>query len=588
MRTRFKLAIVLAISAIGLAVYLGAAATARSNGTYKIEQRVRNDLASNGQASVVIYLKSQADLSAAYGMSDHARGWYVYRTLKEHAAKTQAPLIEMLRSRGVSYQSYWAANVIFTRGSPTLINDLASRSDVAAIESNDASKWITDERPAKAGANKSHSPDAVEPNVVKVNAPQLWAMGFTGQGIVVANQDTGMRWTHNALKPHYRGWNGSTADHNYNWHDSIHHDIDGNGTNPCGFDSQQPCDDDAHGTHTTGTAVGSDGGTNQIGVAPGAKWIGCHNMDSGTGRPETYTECFQFFIAPTDLNNQNANPDLRPDVMNNSWGCPTSELCAADTLQTIVENTQAAGILVEVSAGNAGPNCSTVQDPPSIYDASFSTGATQLNATNTLASFSSRGDVAVDGSHRLKPNISAPGVNIRSSVNTGDADYQGGWSGTSMAGPNVVGVVALLWSAYPSLKRDVAATKALLQSTANPNVLVSPAQTCGGTPGDAQHIPNNSFGYGLVDALAAYNAYTPPPPPPPPPPFTPPKCVVPNVLSMKLAKAKARLKARHCRAGTVTRKHSSARNRGRVIKQAPKASGKKRPNGFRVRLTVGK
>src|SRR5207247_2135866 len=155
--------------------------------------------------------------------------------------------------------------------------------------------------------------------------------------------------------------------------------------------------------------------------------------------------------------------------------------------------------------GNAGPGCSSANDPPSIYEASFSTGATTLDAANTLPDFSSRGDVTVDGSHRLKPNISAPGVSIRSSVNTGDASYEGGGRGTSRAGPHVVGVVALLWSAYPSLKRDIAATKALLQSTANPNVQVNPAQTCGGTT--SSQIPNNSFGYGLVDALAAYNAY---------------------------------------------------------------------------------
>jgi serine protease AprX len=337
-RTRFKLAIVLAISAIGLAVYFGTATTARSNGVYKIEQKVRQDLASSGQASVVIYLKSQADLSAAYGMSDHARGWYVYRTLKEHAARTQAPLVKMLQDRGVPYQSYWAANVIFTRASPALVSDLAARSDVGRIESNDASKWITDERPAKASSSKGRAPDTVEPNLVKVNAPQLWSMGFMGQGIVIANQDTGMRWSHQALKPHYRGWSGSVADHNYNWHDSIHADIDG-AANPCGYNSMLPCDDHGHGTHTTGTTSGRDGATgtegpNQIGVAPGAKWIGCRNMDSGTGRPETYTECFQFFIAPTDLNNQNPNPDLRPDVINNSWTCPSTELCAATTLQS--------------------------------------------------------------------------------------------------------------------------------------------------------------------------------------------------------------------------------------------------------------
>ena len=588
MSRRFKLAIVLVVAAAGIAVYFGTATSARSNGIYKIEQRVRQDLASNGQASVVIYLKSQADLSAAYGMSDQARGWYVYRTLKEHAARTQAPIIKLLQDRGVPYQSYWVANVIFTRASPTLASDLAARDDVAAIEANDASKWITDTQSSAATkASKGHLPATVENGVTKVHAPDLWSLGFTGQGIVVGNQDTGMRWTHNALKPHYRGWNGATGDHNYNWHDSIHNDISGNGTNPCGFNAMAPCDDNAHGTHTTGTTVGDDGAGNQIGVAPGAKWIGCHNMDEGVGRPETYTECFQWFIAPTDLNNQNPNPDLRPDVMNNSWGCPTSELCAADTLQAIVEATQAAGIFVEVSAGNAGSGCSTVEDPPAIYEASYSTGAVDAHQNSLpLAGFSSRGPVTVDGSNRIKPNIAAPGVNVRSAVNSSDTAYNSTFSGTSMAGPHVVGVVALLWSAYPTLKRDIAATKAPLNESANPNVTVSPAQTCGGIPGDAQHVPNNHFGYGFVDALAAYNAFT--PPPPPPPPFTPPKCVVSNVLHMKLKKAKARIRKRHCRVGKITRKHSSFRNRGRVIKQVPKGSAKKRPNGFRVKLTVGR
>src|ERR1043166_7640685 len=156
-----------------------------------------------------------------------------------------------------------------------------------------------------------------------------------------------------------------------------------------------------------------------------------------------------------------------------------------------------------------------------------------------------------DGSHRLKTNISAPGVDIRSSINSSDVDYEY-FSGTSMAGPHVVGVVALLWSAFPSLKRDAAATRALLQQTANPHVQVSPAQICGGTD-SAHDIPNNSFGYGLVDALAAYNAYASPPPPPPPAPPPPPpppspppspppppppppplplKCVVPNVVHL--------------------------------------------------------
>src|SRR6185503_12159930 len=146
---------------------------------------------------------------------------------------------------------------------------------------------------------------------------------------------------------------------------------------------------------------------------------------------------------------------------------------------------------------------------------SFSTAA--INSSMALAGFSSRGPVTVDGSNRLKPDIAAPGVNVRSSVNTSDTSYEGGRSGTSMAGPHVVGVVALIWSARPDLERDIAGTKALLENTANPNVSAG-TQVCGGT--GAADIPNNLFGYGLVDAQAAYEGGPPPPPPPPPPGWT--------------------------------------------------------------------
>jgi len=308
-----------------------------------------------------------------------------------------------------------------------------------------------------------------------------------------------MRWTHNALKPKYRGWNGVTADHNFNWHDAIH-----SGGGSCGPNTVEPCDDQGHGTHTAGTTVGDDGLGNQVGVAPGARWIGCRNMDQGNGTPATYTECFQFTIAPTDLAGNNANPALRPHVLNNSWACPASEGCTTGAeLETIVNNTQAAGIFVEVSAGNSGPGCSTVSDVPAIYSAAFSTGA--IDISNNLASFSSRGPSLFYTPNLLKPNVSAPGVTVRSSLRTSDSSF-GTMSGTSMAGPHVVGVVALLWSARPSLVRNIAATKTLLQNTANPAVTVT-AQTCGGTP--STQIPNNSFGYGRVDALAAYNGSAP-------------------------------------------------------------------------------
>jgi serine protease AprX len=469
------------------------------NSGSKISPQVLSDTADGKSTSVIILLADQADVSAAYDMKDQdARGWFVYNTLTQHAARSQLGLQQYLKSKGIDYQSFWVANMLVATADHSVVEQLAERSDVASVDSNRPARWIEDPTITNFGLapNKANASDTAEWGVLNVNAPAVWALGFTGQGMVVANEDTGMRWSHNALKPKYRGWNGTTADHNFNWHDSIH-----SGGGSCGPNAVEPCDDSGHGTHTTGTTVGDDGAGNQIGVAPGAKWIGCRNMDQGNGTPATYTECFQFFIAPTDLAGNNANPALRPHVINNSWGCPASEGCVTRAeLETIVNNTEAAGIFVEVSAGNSGPGCSTVADAPAIYSASFSTGA--IDISNVLASFSSRGPSTFYTPNLLKPNISAPGVNVRSSTRTSDTSY-GNLSGTSMAGPHVAGVVALLWSARPQLVRNIDLTKTILQNTANPAVTVTP-ETCGGTP--STQIPNNSFGYGRIDALAAVNA----------------------------------------------------------------------------------
>src|SRR5947207_9100936 len=412
----------------------------------KIAPEVLAQTAQGGSASIIILLADQANVSAAHEMKDQdARGWFVYNTLTQHAARTQAALRAELEARGVSYQSFWAANMIVATADRALLESLAAREDVARIDSNNAVRWI--EPPELANFSVAPSspsaPNTAEWGVQNVNAPSVWALGFTGQGMVIGDQDTGQRWTHNALKPKYRGWNGTTADHNFNWHDAIHSAVN----NPCGVDTLEPCDDSGHGTHTAGTTVGDDGAGNQIGVAPGAKWIGCRNMDQGNGTPARYTECFQFMMAPTDLNGNNADPTLRAHVLNNSWGCPASEGCTTRAeLETIINNTQAAGIFVVVSAGNSGSGCSSVSDVPAIYSASFSVGAYDIN--NTLASFSSRGPSTYYTPNLLKPNISAPGVNVRSSYYSGDTTYAN-LSGTSMAGPHVAGVVALVWSARP-------------------------------------------------------------------------------------------------------------------------------------------
>ena len=459
----------------------------------KIDSEFFQSLSTSAEKDFIVFLSEQADLSGAAKLSTKLeKGKFVFQQLTEVAKRSQSTLLRALDEQGVAYQSFWVANMVRVRGSMATVQQMAQRGDVARIEANPVVHF---QEPVR---EQSYSPSAIaaiEPGLSVIKAPEVWALGFKGEGIVIGGADTGYRWTHETLIRSYRGWNGISGDHNYNWHDAIH-----SGGGACGPDNLAPCDDDGHGTHTMGTMVG-DGTTdpnnpvNQIGVAPSAKWIGCRCMDEGDGTPATYTECFEWFMAPTDLSGNNPDPAKAPDIINNSWSCPPSEGCAVASLQAVIENVRAAGILVVASAGNSGSACSTVDDPPSIYDATFSIGAT--DQSDVIADFSSRGSVTVDGSGRVKPNVTAPGVGVRSSGSGSDNAYAF-LSGTSMASPHVAGAAALLLSAYPALSGDVNAIELLLEQTALPRTT---AQDCGGVLGTA--IPNNTYGWGRIDALAA-------------------------------------------------------------------------------------
>ena len=433
-----------------------------------------------------------SNLSGAAALATkQEKGRYVYDALRNKSQNTQGPVLQWLRERGLEHRSFYIINAILVKGSSEVAEALAVRPDVARVEGN---PQIQNHLPQPEAVDEApaylHRPETIEPGINYTHAPQVWALGFTGQNIVVASADTGVRWTHNALKPHYRGWDGTTADHDYNWHDSIH---DSTG-NPCGNDSPFPCDDLGHGSHTTGTMIGDDGMGNQIGMAPGAKWIGCRNMNSNAGTPARYIECMQWFLAPTRIGGGDPDPTKAPDITNNSWECPPSEGCSANTLQAAVEAQAAAGIMMVSAAQNSGPNCSTVQNPPGIYAATYTAGAL-ITGTDTIASFSSRGPVIVDGSNRIKPDISAPGTSNRSSYNTSDTAYAS-LSGTSMATPHVAGGTALLLSARPILHHDVAMQRTVLSNSA----FHLTSTLCG-----SSGYPNNTFGYGRLDVKAAYD-----------------------------------------------------------------------------------
>ena len=469
-----------------------------------------------GSADVLVLFGPEPDLSPAYGRRDKAlRGRWVYDTLRGAAERAQGPLIDRLDSAGIPYQRFWIVNAVRARLDARWLGEVPRLPGVTHILLNRPHRGIDAIPPGEdpdlipVPEPPRSATNAVEWGAARVNAPWAWSQSHRGQGIVVAGQDTGFDWDHPALIRAYRGYNATTglSDHNYSWHDGIHGDIGTPNGNTCGYNSAVPCDDHNHGTHTMGTMTGNDlppsdpdwpaGAPNAIGVAPGAKWIGCRNMDNGDGVPSTYIECFEWFVAPYPIGGDplaDGEPALAPDVINNSWACPPSEGCTGPEIEPALDATDAAGILVVVSAGNSGSACGTVDDPPAIYPHALSVGAT--NPADVLAGFSSREPATYLGQTIAKPEISAPGVSVRSSIRgTGYAAFQG----TSMAGPHVAGAAALLLSADPSLKGQTDLLKAILTRTADARIDTG----CGGAPGGQ---PNHRYGWGIINARRAIEA----------------------------------------------------------------------------------
>jgi serine protease AprX len=454
--------------------------TGQTNG--KIAAGVLAGTANGSSTEALVVLTQQADLSVAATLKTKLeKGYFVVNSLRTVANRTQGPILSLLQQRGVPYQSFFIVNMIKVTGDRNLMEELAARADVAQI---DANPTIHNPLPAAQGMDTTLQTTGIEWNVQKVKAPDVWALGFHGEGLVVAGADTGVQWDHPALKNQYRGWNGQQANHDYNWHDATPDH------------SPTPIDPHGHGTFTVSEMVGDDGHGNQVGVAPGAKWIACRNMDAGgNGTPAQYTECFQFLIAPYPISGGQGDPSKAPDSINNSWTCPPSEGCSTFTLQSIVDAVRAAGIFNVMAASNYGPACSTIQEPPAIYASAIDVGA--LDSGNNIAGFSSRGPVVADGSNRTKPDLSAPGVNIRGAVPGGG--YSSGWSGTSMAAPHVAGGLALLWQAKPNLDGNIDATELKMEQTAQHLTDVQASGFCRGP----SFLKDNTFGYGLLNLLRA-------------------------------------------------------------------------------------
>jgi subtilisin family serine protease len=440
-----------------------------------IQRGLLDKLRAGSLDSFVVEFAARADLHAAAATKGWAaRGRAVHQTLTRVAARAQAGARAVVHATaGARAETFWLTNVlVVTDGAtPALARRLAG---LAGVKSIRAARTFPLVEPVERHSVRITEDEPPPWGVTKIGAEDVWAEGVLGSGVVVANIDTGVDYTHEALVEQYRGNLGGSFDHNYSWWD------------PTGICGDEPCDNAEHGTHTMGTMVGGDGPgpfTPDIGVAPGATWIAAKGCEDFFCSESSLLSSGEFVLAPTDLNGDDPDPSKRPDIVNNSWGGGPGDPFYAE----VVQAWRAAGIIPVFSAGNAGPDCDSGGSPGDFLE-SFSAGATDEN--DEIADFSSRGPSTYG---KVNPDVSAPGVDVVSSV---PGDGYDAFSGTSMAAPHTSGTLALVLSAELGLLGDVDGATDAVRSTA----LDLLDDSCGG---DEDGDPNNVFGDGRIDAQAA-------------------------------------------------------------------------------------
>jgi subtilisin family serine protease len=457
----------------------------------------------DGSTEMVIFLNDQADLAPAYRIASwKARGEYVYQTLRDHANRSQQNLRAWLSARGVSYRSFWVVNALAVRGDAQLREALAARGDVAMLRANRVASLSLQPPPA---VHRSSAPQAIGScdvdannicwNIRSINAERTWKeLGIQGQGITVANLDSGVRYDHPALIDNYRGNLGNgTIDHNYNWVDLY-------------STSLIPKDASDHGTHTMGTMVAKGVSADQpaVGVAPQARWIAARSCDAIYCYELDLISAAEWMLAPRDLQGNNPRPDLRPHVINNSWadGSGGKTWYAGYTAAW-----RAAGIFPVFAIGNGGNynGCGSAESPGDYRDV---VGVGAVGKDGRLTTFSTIGPTT-DG--RVKPDLTAPGSGI-ASTGAGTTAPNGlsyvTKQGTSMAAPHVAGAVALLWSADPGLIGDYETTYNALTASANP--IIDDSRFLNSTYANCQPtgVPNNIYGHGSLNTYAAARRVT--------------------------------------------------------------------------------
>jgi subtilisin family serine protease len=472
-----------------LATLIGAATATSQAGTIEPNlQAILSGARGQETVSALVYLSDRVDVDALDEQLDSGKATLrlrheiVVTSLQERAAATQGNLLtqlDALQAKGLvqDYQPFWIANCVWVDATPVAIRAIAARPDVETVYYNYGIELTA---PVDARSDLEPPRDDRDPEIglVAIRAPEAWALGYTGAGILVATLDTGVDGNHPALASRWRG----VADPRYAghpewaWFDPVTYT-----TFPQSFG--------AHGTHTMGTVCGGPPG-DEIGVAPGAQWIHAAviNRVSIEQTVADAIAAFQWMLDPDG--DPNTNWDV-PHVCSNSWGLTTwhGYPPCDETFWGYLDACEAAGIVILFSAGSEGPVPGSISRPADRATDDYRTcavGAVDANNPSwPVADFSSRGPsyCTPNGDAAIKPDIAAPGVNVRSSVPGGGYEQ---WSGTSMASPHVNGAIALVREACSDL--TVEEVKQIIFQTAHDL----------GAPGE-----DNSYGWGMVDCYEA-------------------------------------------------------------------------------------
>ncbi len=441
--------------------------------------------------SVLVVLDDRVDIGALNLELNrmHATREYrherVVRELKGKADATQGDLLSLLESgvasgKVLTYSSLWIANMIRLEATRRFIEQAAARSDVAEIYLNYEIEAV---EPVSSIPSSGRDRSNVEQGLYRINAPLAWERGYTGAGRLVSHLDTGADGNHVAFASRWRGLHAPASEC---WYDPVTH-------------TSFPFDSGIHGTHTMGTMCGYDPATDDhIGVAWAAEWISAGVIDR-VDTPTTIADAITAWQWIADPDGDPGTVDDVPDVNSNSWGI--SPIWHGQYLPQgpcdpmfwgALDACEAAGVVVVFAAGNEGdsaPNAirnpgNRAADPYNSFCVGAITGSDY--GPYPIATFSSRGPAPTDcGNWTTKPEVSAPGVDVRSSL---PGNTYGNMSGTSMATPHVAGAVAILREVDPNASSDY--IKGLLMASAYDL----------GASGE-----DNGYGWGLIDLQAALN-----------------------------------------------------------------------------------